>query len=315
MLPDSREHRQKEGILMTNSITRRTALAGSLLVVPAFAALTATDAQGATTPEATDRFEDLERRHGGRLGVAILDLETGNRMEHRAHERFAMCSTFKFLAAAFVLARVDRREERLDRRVRFTEADLVTRAGRMTWSPVTRTRVGGDGMTISEVCEAAVALSDNTAGNLLLKSFGGPAALTTYLRSLGDPITRLDRFEPDLNEATPGDPRDTTTPVAMLENMRKLVLGDALSSASRKHLAAWLVATTTGDKRLRAGFPKGWRIGDKTGTGTNGVANDIAVVWPPNRRPVIVTVYSAEAKASDEQRDAIIAEVGRIAGA
>jgi beta-lactamase class A len=282
--------------------------------VPAFAALT-TDAQDATTPEATDRFEELERRHGGRLGVAILDVATGNRMEHPANERFPMCSTFKFLTAAFVLARVDRGEERLDRRVTFTKADLVTRAGRVAWSPVTETRVGGDGMTIGEVCEAAVALSDNTAANLLLASFGGPAALTTYLRSLGDTITRLDRFEPDLNEAAPGDPRDTTTPLAMLETMRKLVLGDALSGSSRKHLAAWLVATKTGDKRLRAGFPEGWRVGDKTGTSMNGVANDISVVWPPNRGPLIVTVYFAEAQASDEQRDAIIAEVGGIAGA
>ena len=297
---------------MTNLITRRTALAGSLLVVPAFAALT-TDAQGATTPEATDRFKDLERRHGGRLGVAILDLATGVRMEHRANERFPMCSTFKFLAAAFVLARVDRGEERLDRRITFTKADLVTRAGRVAWSPVTETRVGGDGMTIDEVCEAAIALSDNTAANLLLASFGGPAALTTYVRSLGDTITRLDRIEPDLNEATHGDPRDTTTPVAMLENMHQLVLGDALSGSSREHLAAWLVATKTGDKRLRAGFPKGWRIGDKTGTSMNGVANDIAVVWPPNRGPLIVTVYFAEAQGSDEQRDAVIAEVGRTA--
>jgi beta-lactamase class A len=194
---------------MPHSITRRTALAGSLLAVPGFAAL-ATAAQGATTPEATDRFKDLERRHGGRLGVAILDLATGDRMAHRANERFPICSTFKFLAAAFVLARVDRGEERLDRRITFTTADLVTRAGRVAWSPVTETRVGGDGMTIAQLCEAAVALSDNSAANLLLASFGGPAALTTYLQSVGDRVTRLDRIEPDLNEATPGDPRDTT---------------------------------------------------------------------------------------------------------
>jgi beta-lactamase class A len=299
---------------MTNSITRRTALAGSLLVVPAFAALTI-GAQAATTSPATRRLEDLERRHGGRLGVAILDLATGKRIERRANERFAMCSTFKFLAAAFVLARVDRGEEYLDRRVTFTRADLVTRAGQVAWSPVTEKRVGGDGMTIGELCEAAVALSDNTAANLLLASFGGPAALTAYVRSLGDTITRLDRIEPDLNEATPGDPRDTTAPAAMLENMRKLVLGDALSNSSREHLATWLVATKTGDKRLRAGFPKGWRIGDKTGTGMNGAANDIAMAWPPKGGPLIVTVYFAEARASDEQRDAIIAEVGRIAAA
>jgi beta-lactamase class A len=299
---------------MTHSITRRTALAAPLLAVPAFAAL-ATDAQGAATPEATDRFEDLERRHGGRLGVAIFDLATGNRTEHRANERFPMCSTFKFLAAAFVLARVDRGEERLDRRISFTAADLVRRAGRVAWSPVTQKRVGGDGMTVGEICEAAVAISDNTAGNLLLASFGGPATLTAYLRSLGDTVTRLDRSEPDLNEATPGDPRDTTAPAAMLETMRRLVLGDALSGSSREHLATWLIAARTGDKRLRAGFPEGWRVGDKTGTSTNRAANDIAVAWSATRGPLVVTVYFAEGRASDEQRDAVIAEVGRIAGA
>jgi beta-lactamase class A len=293
---------------MIHSITRRAALAGPLL------AALASGAQGAA-PDATERVAALERRHGGRLGVAVLDLATGDRIERRANDRFPMCSTFKFLAAAFVLARVDRREEHLDRRIAFTEADLMRKAGRVVWSPVTEKRAGGDGMTVGEICEAAVALSDNTAANLLLASFGGPAALTEYARSLGDALTRLDRAEPDLNEATPGDPRDTTTPAAMLETMRTLVLGDALSGSSRERLASWLVATRTGDRRLRAGFPKGWRIGDKTGTGANGVANDIAVAWPPGRPPLLAAVYFAEAQASDEQRDAVIAEVARIAGA
>ena len=165
-----------------------------------------------------------------------------------------MCSTFKFLAVAFVLARVDRGEERLDRRITFTEQDLVT------YSPVTKERVGATGMTIAELCDAAITVSDNAAGNLLLASFGGPPALTAYARSLGDEVTRLDRIETDLNEATPGDPRDTTTPTAMAENVRRLVVGDALSAPSRERLKALLIANKTGDARLRAGFPKTWSV-------------------------------------------------------
>ena len=255
---------------------------------------------------ARERFAALEQQHGGRLGVSALDTGIGRRIGHRADERFPMCSTFKALAAALVLARVDRGEERLDRRVFYTPADLVT------YSPATEKRVGPDaGMTMAEICEAAVTLSDNAAGNLLLASFGGPAGLTAYARSLGDEVTRLDRIETALNEATPGDPRDTTSPAAMLELLRKTVLGDALSAASRAQLAAWLVDSKTGDARIRAGFPRGWRIGDKTGTGDNGVANDVAVVWPPDRAALVVCVYYAEANILPAQRNAVIAEAAR----
>jgi beta-lactamase class A len=281
------------------SITRRTALAGSLL---AFSSLGSRAA--AQDPKA--RLADLERRHGGRLGVAILDTQTGRRIEHRAGERFALCSTFKAVAAALVLARVDRGEESLDRRVTFAASDLVR------WSPVTEKHVG-TGMTMAEICEAAITMSDNTAGNLMLESFGGPAALTAFARSLGDPITRLDRIETALNEATPGDPRDTTTPGAMLGTMNKLLLGEALSGSSRGRLTAWLIANKTGDKRIRAALPRDWRVGDKTGTGGNGAANDVAILWPPGRSPILVAAYYAEAKATDEQRSAVLAEVGRVA--
>jgi len=291
---------------MTTLITRRTALLGPLLAAPAFTFPKA-EAQEAAHRAAKARLADLERRHGGRLGVAVLDIGSGQGIEHRAHERFALCSTFKFLAAALVLARVDRDEERLDRRVAFSKADLVP------WSPVTEKRVGGAGMTMAEICEAAMTLSDNTAGNLQLASFGGPAGLTAFARALGDGATRLDRIETALNEAKPGDPRDTTTPAAMLENMRRILLGDVLSEASRGQLIAWLVANRTGDKRFRAALPKDWRIGDKTGTGGNGAANDIAIIWPPGREPILVTAYYAEARASDDQRNAVLAEVGRIA--
>jgi beta-lactamase class A len=249
-------------------------------------------------------FGKIETASAGRLGVAVLDTHTGARFGHRADELFPMASTFKFLAAAYVLARVDRGQERLDRRITFTEKDLVP------YSPVTKNHVGATGMTVAEICEATMTLSDNTAANLLLASFGGPAGFTAYVRSLGDDVSRLDRVEPGLNEATPGDPRDTTTPAAMLEDMRKLVLGDALSKASREQLTAWFVANKTGDKRLRAGLPKDWRVGDKTGTGKNG-ANDIGVAWPPGRAPILLSVYLTESRASDDERNAALAAVAR----
>lgn len=283
-------------------ISRRAVLAGAMLAGVAGSAR-------ADNPDAMleRALADLERRHGGRLGVAILDTATNRLVEHRGDERFALCSTFKFLAAALVLARVDRGEESLTRRIVYAKADIVP------YSPVTETHIGGDGMTVGELCDAAVTLSDNTAGNLLLDSFGGPTGLTAYMRSLGDAVTRLDRTEPTLNEAAPGDPRDTTTPAAMVEILRKTVLGTALSVSSREQLAAWLIATTTGDKRLRAGLPKGWKVGDKTGSGGNNATNDVAVIWPPGRAPILVAAYYIEARATADQRNAVLADVGRIA--
>lgn len=248
----------------------------------------------------------LEGKHGGRLGVSILDTGSGRRINHRGEERFAMCSTFKLLAAGLVLVRVDRGEERLERRVVFAKQDLAP------YSPVTEQHVGGIGMTVAGLCHATITLSDNTAANLLLASFGGPSALTGFVRTLGDGVTRLDRIEPDLNSAIPGDLRDTTTPAAMLGDMRALLLGDTLSLKSRIQLADWLVATRTGDKRLRAGMPANWRIGDKTGTSGNGLCNDIAIAWPLNRKPLLVTAYYDAPKATDDVRNAVLADVGRI---
>ena len=250
----------------------------------------------------------LERAHGGRLGVSILDTAGGRRVNHRGEQRFALCSTFKALAAALVLARVDRGEERIDRRIAYTRDDLVT------YSPVTERHVGAAGMTLAELCHAAITLSDNTAGNLLLASFGGPPALTAFMRTLGDQATRLDRNEPTLNDVPPGDERDTTTPAAMLHSLRTLLLGDALSAASRSQLSDWLVANTTGGKRLRAGVPADWRVGDKTGTGLRGATNDVAILWPPGRGPLLVAAYyDAPDEMEAELRDGVLAEVGRIA--
>ncbi len=288
-------------------ISRRELLTGSLLAGPAllnFRAV-ASDWDG----ELQRGVADLERRHGGRLGVAVLDTATMKLIAHRGDERFALCSTFKFLAAAFVLARVDRTEESLTRRMVYARDYLVP------YSPVTEKHVGGGGLTVGEICEAAVTLSDNTAGNLLLDSFAGPSELTAYMRSLGDSVSRLDRREPELNDTNPGDPRDTTTPVAMLKILHKTVLGTALSTSSREQLMAWLIANKTGAKKLRAGVPKGWRVGDKTGAGAHNAMNDIAVMWPPERAPIIVAAYYAEARASEDERDAVLAVVGRLAAA
>jgi beta-lactamase class A len=270
-------------------------LAGSLLALPAFANDTAKD------------LVELETRNGGRLGVAVLDTGSGRRFGHRADERFPMCSTFKFLLAALVLARVDRGEQRLDRRIVFSQKDLES------YSPVTKQHVGASGMSLAELCDATVALSDNTAANLLLATLGGPAALTAFTRGLGDELTRLDRIEPALNEAAPGDVRDTTTPAAMLGDMQRLLVGDALSAASRERLAGWLVGCKTGDKRLRAGIPMGWRVGDKTGTGANGTANDIAIAWPKGRLPILVTAYYTGSAIGDDARGRVIAEAGKLA--
>jgi beta-lactamase class A len=224
----------------------------------------------------------IEQQSGGRLGVAVLDTASGLRAGVRADERFPMCSTFKCLAAAAVLERVDRGQSRLDQVIRFAAKDVVAN------SPMTKDHVAS-GMTLADICAAALTLSDNTAGNMLLREIGGPAGLTRFARSLGDEVTRLDRWEVELNEAIPGDPRDTTTPAAMLKNLQRLILGDALSKESRQKLTDWMLANKTGDARLRAGLPRDWRVADKTGAGERGTTNDIGVLWPPGRKPILVT--------------------------
>ena len=285
---------------MPGPFTRRRALTSALLGA-GFTAFASTREDDALSL----RMAGVEKESGGRLGGAILDLSTNLQIAHRADERFPMCSTFKVLASALVLHRVDSGSERLDRRIAFASSDVVA------YSPATKPRAGSEGMTVAEICRAAMTLSDNTAANLLLASFGGPPALTAFVRSLGDPVTRLDRIETDLNEAAPGDPRDTTTPAAMLKTLRNLVLGNVLASASRTRLSKWLTENKTGDTRLRAGFPRGWVIGDKTGSGENGTANDIAVIWPPRRAPVLVTAYLTQAPGTAEDRNTVLANVGR----
>ena len=252
----------------------------------------------------TTAWADIEHEAAGRLGVAVLDTGTGRVEGHRLDERFPMCSTFKWLAAALVLRRVDLGQDSLQRRIRFGRDVLVSH------SPVVETRLA-DGMTLAELCEATVTVSDNAAANLILDTFGGPPAITRFARTLGDTMTRLDRTEPALNEARPGDPRDTTTPRAMATALRAATLGNALSAPGRAQLVQWLVATRTGAERLRRHVPQDWQAGDKTGTGARGTTNDVAVFWPPKRAPIVVAAYLTETDAAPERRNAALAEVGR----
>lgn len=285
-------------------ITRRTLIGATLLVGPSLLMIPSLARAAGLSLE--QRLAALERRHGGRLGVAIFDTASQRMISHRGDERFALCSTFKCLAVACVLARVDRQQEDLSRLLVYGKEQLVP------YSPTTEKHVDGSGLSVGSVCEAAITLSDNTAANLLLDSLGGPQALTAWLRSIGDPATRLDRREPELNENRPGDLQDTTTPHAMLQTLNRLVLGDVLSPASRDQLIAWLVNNKTGDDKLRAGLPEGWRVGDKTGSNGRNASNDVAVIWPPRRPPIIVTVYCSDARGSSDQLDALIADVGRL---
>jgi beta-lactamase class A len=256
-----------------------------------------------------DALAKIELESGGRLGVAVLDTASGTVTGHRVAERFPMCSTFKLLAVAAVLAKVDSGKEQLARRIPVKSEDILS------YAPVAKQHVGADGMSVGELCEAAVTLSDNTAANLILTSLGGPSAVTKYARLLGDQFTRLDRIEPELNEATPGDVRDTTTPAAMAGNLKALSIGEALSPASRDQLVAWLVGCKTGDARLRAGMPKTWKVGDKTGSGSHGSSNDVAVIWPASRTPLMIAAYLTETSADDDRRNAIHAAIGRaVAG-
>jgi beta-lactamase class A len=251
------------------------------------------------------RITRIEAEFGGRLGVAVLDTGTGRLTGHRLPERFPMCSTFKAPLTAAVLARVDAGEERLDRRIRIARTDIIT------WSPITETRIGGQGMSVAELCDATMTLSDNTAANLLLASVGGPAGYTAWLRRTGDDITRLDRTEPTLNEALPNDPRDTTTPAAMAATLQRLALGETLSTASRARFVAWLRGNRTGDARLRARLPPGWVVGDRTGTGARNTSNVIGVMWPPaGRPPLVVTAFLTEGSRVGARRDAALAAVG-----
>jgi beta-lactamase class A len=290
---------------MDTVITRRAAVFGAASLSTLGAHASKAIAQLAPAASRSQILA-IEARNGGRLGVVAVDTGTGVTIEYRADERFPLTSTFKFLAAAAVLGQVDAGEEKLDRIIPYTEAEIEP-----TYSPVTKNHVEV-GMSVVDLCAAAVVVSDNTAGNLLLRILGGPEGVTAFCRSLDDQVTRLDRTEPTLNTAIPGDDRDTTSPRAILNDMKRVLLGNLLSAASRHRLESWLVDNKVGGQRLRAGIPPTWRIGDKTGSGENGTANDIGVLWPPASAPILAAVYYTGSRESREQINAAHAEIGRI---
>jgi beta-lactamase class A len=267
-------------------ISRRSAMAGALLLP-------------CVTAAAEEPFAALEKQSGARIGVAALDTGSGKRIAWRADERFVMCSTFKLSLAAAILAKVDRGAEQLDRLMHYgAEVPIGV-------SPAT-TRNIARGMTVGELCEAAVIYSDNGAANLLLEQLGGPAAMTRFWRSIGDTMTRLDDNEPKLN--IPDGVRNTTAPAAMLGNLKTLLLGEALSPASRARLLGWMRASTTGTNRLRAGLPPAWQWGDKTGTSNAryGLVNDIGIATPPGRSPILMVCYT------ERGSEKVLADVGAI---
>ena len=296
---------------MSHMVSRRD------LIVSAAAALVAVPSRVRAQADATARaLLALEARHGGRLGVCILDVRSRRVTGHRLDERFAMCSTFKLPLAAVVLREADRGRLLLSEVLPYTQKDMLS------YAPVTGEHLKDGGMTVGALAEAAQVTSDNVAANLLLTRLGGPAAFTARLREMGDRHTRLDRMEPALNVVPPGDERDTTTPRGMADTLAAVATGDLLKPASRELLIEWMVKTRTGDKRIRAGLPKDWRAGDKTGTITGDETadkyNDVAIAFPPGRGALVVAAFYDTGKHFRDIRDedqAVLAEVGRLAAA
>lgn len=279
------------------SLTRR-----DLMIAVAAASVDA----GLADAASRNPFAALEAKYGGRIGVAGLDAGSGAHVLHRADERFPMCSTFKLIAVSAVLTRAARDSTLLARVIPYAASDLVP------YSPITRHHVG-QGMRVSALCAAALQYSDNTAANLILRLIGGPAGATAFARSVGDTSFRLDRWETALNDAVPGDPRDTSTPAAMMGDLHRALLGDLLGVPERRQLAAWMRGCTTGGKRIRAAVPGGWDVADKTGSGDYGTANDIAVIWPPGKAPIVLAVYFTEEKKGAPYRDDVVAASARAA--
>ncbi|MEO6843048.1 MAG: class A beta-lactamase [Bradyrhizobium sp.] len=283
-------------------LNRRTLLAAasSLAVWPAIA------------EEKLPALTAYERETGGRVGLYAENLVTGAKVAWRAEERFVMCSTFKASLAAFVLARIDQGKDHLQSTIAYGPEDLLE------YAPVARQNIATNAtasMSVADMCAAIVELSDNTCANLLLARVGGPSALTAFWRATGDTITRLDHNEPELNRSPPGDPNDTTTPVAMAGNLRRFVLGEILSLDSRQRLTGWMLNCKTGDNRLRAGLPGDWKVADKTGSSGKDAAGDIAVVWSRPDRPVLVAAYVQGGSPSAPQFTALFSEIGRMVGA
>jgi beta-lactamase class A len=283
------------------SLLNRRTLLSALPALIAWPALAREDA-----PPALAAYE---RDTGGRVGLYAESLATRHKIVWRADERFVMCSTFKASLAAMVLALVDRGQDDLQQMISYGPQDVPD-----WWAPVAKRNLPVGAMSVADMCGAAVEYSDNTCANLLLARIGGPAALTTFWRSIGDRFSRLDHNEPVLNRSPPGDPHDTTTPAAMAASLRRLLLGNVLSPVSRERLIGWMVDCKTGDDRLRGGIPKGWRIADKTGNNGKDASGDIAMAWPKPDSPVLICLCVQGGAPSTPQIEAVFADIGRMVG-
>lgn len=255
-------------------------------------------------PVTLDSVKKAEGQLNARVGYAELDLASGQMLgSYRAQERFPMMSTFKVLLCGAVLSRVDAGQEQLARRIAYRQQDLIE------YSPVTEKHLT-DGMTVAELCSAAITMSDNTSANLLLSALGGPSELTAFLRKTGDQVTRLDRWEPALNEARPGDERDTTTPEQMAQTLRQLLTGKILTPASRQQLMDWMEADKVGGPLLRSVMPTGWFIADKTGAGERGSRGIVAALGPDGKPTRITVIYLTDTQATMDERNKAIAGIG-----
>lgn len=276
-------------------------------------------AMPASAEPATRRFNAAERLRAlevgqARLGVCFLDTVTGEVSGNRIDERFAMCSSFKLAMVAACLREADNGRLNLEEILPYTEADLLP------WAPVTRKHLAKGGLSIAILAQAAQEMSDGVAANLLVKRLGGPKAVTTKFREMGDTVTRLDRYEPDLGLVLSADTRDTTSPLAYAELVRQILTGSILRHDSREQLLEWTRNTATGAKRLRAGLPAEWRTGNKTGSGrtegTTNKCNDVAITFPPGKNPIIIAAYFDSGEYTEkieERHEAVLAEVGKIA--
>lgn len=255
------------------------------------------------TTNKDEKFAQLEGEFDARIGIYAIDTGTNQTVEFRPDERFAYSSTFKVLAAAILLKQNDIKD--LEKVVTYNKDDLVT------YSPVTKKHVD-TGMTLLEISEAAIRKSDNTAGNLLLEALGGPEKFEQALRDIGDDVTQPERYETELNEFTPGNKRDTSTPRAMAANLNKVALGNFLPKDKRELLIDLMKGNATGDTLIRAGVPEDWKVADKSGAGSYGTRNDIAIVWPPNREPIVIAIMSRHDKKNAEYNDALVAKAAKI---
>lgn len=252
-----------------------------------------------------EQLNTLEKYSQGRLGVALINTEDNSQITYRGEERFAMASTSKVMAVAAVLKASEKQAGLLDKNITIKKSDLVA------YSPITEKHLT-TGMTLAELSAATLQYSDNTAMNKILDYLGGPAKVTQFARSINDVTYRLDRKEPELNTAIHGDPRDTTSPIAMAKSLQALTLGDALGQSQRQQLVTWLKGNTTGDNSIKAGLPKHWVVGDKTGSGDYGTTNDIAVIWPENHAPLILVVYFTQQEQDAKYRKDIVAQAAEI---